>query len=125
MSTVTVLPRQTPSDRAEEAIAVVVDGPLVERANAIDEWVRSHECWEFALYEGHYFGRANNVEGRLTFAAGAQTSTLVFRLDQLDGVSHAGDELVIKFEDREGIPKLARLTEHGLSVALFHILSYA
>ena len=33
-------------------------------------------------------------------------------------------ELVLRFEERDGIAKLARLTANGLEVELFHILTF-
>ncbi len=80
--------------------------------------------WEFTLQEGHDFGRANNVEGRLLFVAGEQTSSLVFRLEQLDGAEDVMDALVLRFEEQDGIAKLARVTANGLDVELFHILTF-
>ena len=35
-----------------------------------------------------------------------------------------GDELVLRFEERDGIAKTARLTANGLDVELFHILTF-
>jgi hypothetical protein len=80
--------------------------------------------WEFVLREGHDFGRANNVEGKIAFVAGEQTSSLTFRLDQLDAVDDTGQELVLRFEEEDGIAKLARLTPNGLDVELFHVLTF-
>ena len=34
--------------------------------------------------KGHDFGRSNNAEGRLLYVAGEQTSSLSFRLDQVE-----------------------------------------
>jgi hypothetical protein len=45
------------------------------------------------------------------------------RLDQIDSVDDEGPELVIVFEERAWIAKLARLTANGLDVELFHILT--
>ena len=56
--------------------------------------------------------------------AGEQTSSLSFRLDQLTGADDTGDELVLRFEEADGIAKLARCTANGLAVELFHILTY-
>ena len=58
------------------------------------------------------------------FAAGEQTSSLVFRLEQLDAADDFGDELLLRFEERDGIAKTARLTANGLQVELFHILTF-
>ena len=49
---------------------------------------------------------------------------LSFRLDQLKAVDDTGAELVLRFEEQDGIAKLARLTTTGLDVELFHILSF-
>jgi len=73
---------------------------------------------------GEAIGRANNVEGRILYVAGEATSSLLFRLEQLDAVEDTGAELVLRFEERDGIAKLARLTSTGLDVELFHVLSF-
>jgi hypothetical protein len=124
MPTLEVLPRPTPEERAETPVAVDVEEPLAELAETIELWTEPRQNWEFTLQEGHDFGRANNVEGRLLFVAGEQTSSLVFRLDQLDGVDDVMDALVLRFEERDGICKLARCTATGIDVELFHILTY-
>ena len=80
--------------------------------------------WEFTLREGHEFDRANNVEARVLFVAGEQMSSLSFRLEQVDAADDVGSELVLRFEERDGITKLARLTENGLDLELFHILTF-
>ena len=103
---------------------IEVDEDLAVFAATIEDWVAPRQAWEFSLHEGHDFGRANNVEGRLLIAAGEQTSELAFRLDQLDGVDDTGEDLVLRFEERDGIAKLARLRMGGLEVELFHILTY-
>ena len=36
----------------------------------------------------------------------------------------AGQELVLVFDERHGIAKLAHLTANGLDVELFHILTF-
>ena len=72
----------------------------------------------------HEFGRANNVEARVIFVAGEQTSSLSFRLDQLDRVDDTGEQLVLLFEERDGIGKIGYLTPNGLDVELFHILTF-
>jgi len=63
------------------------------------------------------------VEGELLFVAGEQTSSLRFRLEQLDALDELESELLLRFEEREGIAKIARLTPNGLDVELFHILT--
>ena len=124
MATLHVQPRPTPEERADTDLEVDVEEELSDFAMVIEDWVTPRQSWEFTLHEGHDFGRANNVEGRVLFVGGEQTSSLVFRLDQLDGVTDTGAELVLRFEESEGIAKLARLTSNGLDVELFHILTY-
>ncbi len=124
MATLEVYPRDTPEERAESLVPVDVDEDLAVFATVIEEWTAPRQNWEFTLRQGHDFGRANNVEGRLLYVAGEQTSSLTFRLDQLSGADDTGQELVLRFEEEEGIAKLARVTANGLDVELFHILTY-
>ncbi len=124
MPTLQVQPRQTPEERAETPVEVEVDEALSMQAATIEDWVTPRQNWEFTLHEGHDFGRANNVEARILFVAGEQTSSLAFRLDQLEVADDVGDELVLRFEERDGIAKTARLTSTGFDVELFHILTY-
>lgn len=124
MPTLEVLPRPTPEERADTAIRVDVTDPLADLAETIESWVEHRPEWEFTLHEGHDFGRADNVEGRLLFVSGETTSTLAFRLDQLDDAEDVMDALVLRFEERDGICKLVRCGRNGLEVELFHILTY-
>jgi hypothetical protein len=101
-----------------------VEGTLADLAETVETWTEHRQGWEFTLHEGHDFGRANNVEGRLLFAAGEQTTSLVFRLDQLDDADDVMDALVLRFEEQDGICKLARCTATGLDVELHHILTF-
>jgi hypothetical protein len=119
-----VQPRDTPAERDDEPVEVTVDDAVAVHAATIDDWVAPRQNWDFTLREGHEFGRANNVEGRLLFVSGDQTSSLVFRLDQLDEVEDFGDELVLRFEERDGIAKTVRATATGLDVDFHHILTY-
>jgi hypothetical protein len=119
-----VYPRATPEERADTLVEVEVDEALTVFAATIDDWVAPRQNWEFTLFEGHDFGRANNVEARLLCVAGEQTSSLTFRLDQLEGADDTGEQLVLRFEEEDGIAKLATLTANGLDVELFHILTY-
>jgi hypothetical protein len=121
--TIEVQPRQTPAERAFAPVEVEVERDLRDHAEIIEDWVAPRQRWEFQLREGHDFDRANNVEGRLLFGAGEQTSSLAFRLDQLAAAVDTGGELVLQFEEQDGIAKLARLTANGLDVELFHILT--
>jgi len=124
MPTLEVLPRRTPEERADAPVAVDVADELAALAEVIETWVEHRQNWEFTLLEGHDFGRANNVEGRLLFVAGEQTSSVVFRLDQLDGADDVMDALVLRFEEQDGICKLVHCAANGLDVELFHILTY-
>jgi hypothetical protein len=124
MNTITVAARQTPAERADEAIQVDVDEALAIYAGVLEDFVAPRQNWTLLLREGHEFGRANNVEAVVAFSAGEQTSTLAFRLDQLDDATDTGEELVLRFEERDGIAKLARLTPNGLDVELHHILTF-
>jgi hypothetical protein len=124
MATITVQPRPTPAERADETIQVDVDEALTVFAATLEDWVAPRQNWEFQLREGHDSGRANNIEARLLYVAGEQTTALSFRLDQLDTADDLGGELVLRFEEKDGIAKLARLTSNGLDVELFHILTF-
>jgi hypothetical protein len=124
MPTLQVRPRPTPEERHDGQLEVEVDEALTVLAATIEEWVTHRQNWEFTLHEGHDFGRANNVEGRLLFVAGEQTSSLSFRLDQLERAEDVGDQLVLSFEENDGIAKLVRATANGLDVELFHILTF-
>lgn len=103
---------------------IQVDDVLTDLAATLEDWVTPRQSWELMLQEGHDNGRTNNVEARLLYVAGEQTSALIFRLDQLDVAEDTGDELVLRFEEQDGIAKLARLTSNGLHVELFHILTF-
>lgn len=124
MATLQVQPRDTPAERADTSVEIEIDEGLSVNAAVIEDWIAPRQNWEFTLREGHEFDRANNVEGRILFVAGEQTSSLLFRLDQLDGAVDTGSELVLRFEESDGIAKTARLTSNRLEVELFHILTY-
>ena len=119
-----VQPRDTPAERDDQPVEVNVEDGIAVHAATIEEWIAPRQNWEFSLREGHEFGRANNVEGRLLFVAAEQTSSLVFRLDQLDAADDFGEELVLRFEERDGIAKTVRATANGLDVDFHHILTY-
>jgi hypothetical protein len=124
MNTLSVAPRQTPAERDTDRITVEVDEDLGVLAETIETWVEPRHAWTLLLREGTAFGRANNVEVELEFAAGEQTSLLQFRLDQLDAATDTGEELVLQLEERDGIARLARLRQTGLHVELFHVLTF-
>jgi len=124
MATLEVMPRPTPAERPDAPVEIEVDEALTVFAQTIEEWAALRSSWEFTLHEGHEFGRANNVEARILFVTGEQTSSLQFRLDQLDAADDIGEELLLRFEERDGIAKMATLTANGLDVELFHILTF-
>jgi hypothetical protein len=124
MATITVAPRNTPAERDSDRVQVEVDEALTVLAATLEDWAAPRVDWELELREGHEFGRGNNVEARLLYVDGTQTSSLAFRLDQLDRATDTGQELVLQFEEADGIAKLARLTANGLDLELHHILTY-
>jgi hypothetical protein len=124
MATMTVAPRNTPAERDTERIDVEVDEDMTVLAATLEDWAAARPGWEYELREGHDFGRANNVEARLLYVDGSQTSSLSFRLEQLDAADDTGQELVLRFEEVDGIAKLARLRAIGLELELHHILTY-
>ena len=124
MATMNVQPRPTPAERANDTIEVEVDEALTVFAATLEDWAAPRQEWGLRLREGHESGRGNNVEAELLYVSGHQTSRLVFRLDQLDAADDVGQELVLRFEERDGIAKLARLTANGLDLELFHILTF-
>jgi hypothetical protein len=124
MAILEVAPRPTPAERHDAAVAVEVDEALTVHAATIEDWVAPRQAWELQLREGTEFDRPNNVEATVLFVAGEQTSSLMFRLDQLDAVDDLGEELLLRFEERDGIAKVARLSANGLDVELFHILTF-
>ena len=124
MATLTVMPRVTPGERSDTPVAVEIDEALSVHVSTLEEWASNRQSWELELREGHDFGRANNVEARLLFASGEQTSSVLFRLDQLETLDDTGQELVLTFEERDGVAKLARCTSTGLDVELHHILTF-
>ena len=124
MPNLEVAPRPTPAERYNAAVEIKVDEALAVHAATIEDWVAPRQAWELILREGTVFDRPNNVEAIVLFAIGEQTSSLAFRLDQLDTVQDLTEELVLFFEEQDGIVKAARLTENGLDVELFHILTF-
>ena len=119
-----VQPRPTPGERAQTPVEVEVDEALSVNAAVLEDWIAPRGSWELMLREGHDFGRHNNVEARLLFVAGEQTTSLAFRLEQLDVAEDTGEQLLLRFEEEEGIAKTAYLSANGLDVDLFHILTF-
>lgn len=124
MATMTVLPRDTPEEHRDTNVEIEVDEALTVFAATLEDWVTPRQSWTLQLRQGTDFGHANNVEARLLHVGGEQTSSLQFRLDQLDAADDTGQELVLRFDERDGIAKLARLSANGLDVELFHILTF-
>ena len=124
MPTITIHPRQTPEERAEVPVEVEIDDALSVFAATVEDWVAPRPSWELELREGHDFDRANNVEARLLFVAGEQTSSLLFRLEQLEAADDTGQELVLRLEERDGIAKLVTCHANGFDVELHHILTF-
>jgi hypothetical protein len=123
MTSMNVMPRPTPAERADTPITVDVDEDLAVSAAMIEDWVAPRPNWELMLQEGHESGRANNVVARILFVDGNQTSSLSFRLEQLEMTEDHGAELYLRFEESDGIAMIGRLTSTGLNVELFHILT--
>jgi hypothetical protein len=124
MATMTVQPRPTPAERANTPVEIEVDESLTVFAATLEDWVAPRQNWELVLHEGHDNGRVNNVEARLLYVSGDQTSSISFRLDQLDTVDDVVGELVLRFEETDGICKLVHCTPNGLDVEFFHILTF-
>lgn len=124
MATLTVQPRPTPGERADTPVQVEVEESMTVFLATIEDWAAPRANWEFELREGHDFGRANNVEGRLLYVDGSQTSSISFRVDQLELAEDTGQELFLGFEERDGIAKTVTCTANGLRVELFHILTF-
>ena len=124
MPTLQVQPRPTPAGRSDVPVTVECDEAMVVNAAVLEDWVTPRQSWELQLREGTDFGRANNIEARLLFVAGEQTSSLAFRLEQLEVAEDTGQELVLRLEERDGIAKVAFCRANGLDVELFHILTY-
>jgi hypothetical protein len=117
-------PRQTPEERADTPVEIEIDEALSVLVQTIEEWCEPRQSWEFTLYEGHDFGRANNVEARILFVGAEHTCSLSFRLEQLDAADDTGEQLVLRFEEQDGVAKLATLATHGFEIELHHILTF-
>ncbi len=124
MATLQVQPRPTPEERDDRPVEIEVDEDLTVLAATIEDWIAPRTSWEVMFREGTDFGRANNVEARVLFVAGEQTSSLRFRLDQLDVVDELMGTLMLRFEEtKDGIAKVAWAAPNGLEVELFHIVT--
>ena len=124
MATLHVQPRPTPEERHDGFAEIEVDEALSDNAALLEDWVAPRSNWELELREGTDFDRPNNVEAQLLYVNGEQTSSIAFRLDQLEAAEDTGQELFLRFEERDGVAKVAYCTAHGLDVELFHILTF-
>jgi hypothetical protein len=124
MATMQVQPRPTPEERADTMVNVEVDEPLTVFVATIEDWVTPRQAWEVQFREGHDFGRQNNIEVRILYVQGEQSSSVAFRLDQLETADDVMGELRLRFEERDGIAKIVRCMPNGLDVELFHILTF-
>ena len=122
MPTLRVAPRETPAERADVPVEVEISDDLAVFANQLEEWAAPLEHWELAFREGHTFGKPNNVEARLLFAAGEQTSSITFRLDQLETIQEFERELWLTLDEDDGIANAVHLTPFGVDVELLHIV---
>jgi hypothetical protein len=76
MPTLNVQPRPTPAERPDAPVDVEIDEALSVHVATLEDWAAPRQNWELELREGHEFGRANNVEVRLLFVDGDQTSSV-------------------------------------------------
>jgi hypothetical protein len=120
-----VQPRNTPGERSNDDVVVEVDEGLADYASAIEDWAAPRQNWTFTLHEGHEFSKANNVEARLMYVEGEQTSSALFRLDQIDSVDEFDYVLVLRFDVTEdGHAKAISCSANGMDVEMFHLLVY-
>jgi len=119
-----VQPRPTPAERADTPVDIEIDEAYTVFIATMEDWVAPRQSWELTLREGTDFDRTNNVEAQLMYVAGEQTSSITFRIEQLEAADDLAEGLVLRFEERDGIAKAARLTANGLDVELFHILTF-
>lgn len=121
MANLRVQPRETPGERADDAVEVEIAEELAIYADQLEEWAATREHWELVFRQGHDFGRADNVEARLLFVGGDHTCSISFRLDQIETVQEFEQELWLTLDEREGIAKAVHLAPMGLDVELHHI----
>ena len=122
VATLRVEPRETPAERSDEPVEVEISEDLAVFANQLEEWAAPMEHWELSFRQGHAFGRPQNVEVRLLFAAGEQTSSVAFRLDQLETIQEFERELWLTLDENDGIASAIHLTPFGVDVELHHIV---
>jgi hypothetical protein len=120
--TLRVDPRQTPAERSDTPVEVEISDDLAVFANQLEEWAAPLEHWQLSFRQGHDFDRPDNVEARLLFPAGEQTSSIVFRLDQLESIQEFERELWLTLDEDNGISNAVHLTPFGVDVELHHIV---
>jgi hypothetical protein len=116
-----VQPRETPGERADDAVEVEIAEELAVYSDQLEEWTSTKEQWELVFRQGHDFGRSGNVEARLLFVGGDHTCSVSFRLDQIETVQEFEQGLWLTLDERQGIAKAVHLTPTGLDVELHHI----
>ena len=121
MASLRVQPRETPGERAADAVDVEIAEELALFADQLEEWATAMEHWEVVFQQGHDFGRSGNVEARLLFVGGDHTCSLSFRLDQLESIQEFEQGLWLTLDEQDGIAKAAHLSPLGLDVELHHI----
>jgi hypothetical protein len=120
-----VLPRETPGERADTAVDVELSEDLAVFADQLEEWAATKEHWTLTFRQGHDFDRGDNVEARLLHTGGEHTSSLTFRLDQVESLQEFELDLWLTLEERDGIAKAVHLSPLGLDVELHHIVGPA
>ena len=120
--TLRVEPRDTPGERPDDPVEVVIGDELAVFTDQLEEWAAVMEHWELSFRQGHDFGRPDNVEARLLFVGGDHTCSLTFRLSQLSSIQTFDRELWLTLEEDEGIAKAVHLAPLGFDVELHHIV---
>jgi hypothetical protein len=122
MARIAVQARPKQTKPKQPTVEIEIDDGLTVHLTTIEDWVQYRTTWEFTLHEGHLIGSRNNVEAHLVYVDGEETSSLRFRLDQLDSADDLMGTLQLRFEERDEIAKAAWLTSNGLDVELFHVV---
>ena len=102
-----------------DALDIVRDALFAAGAGRIGDYER---CSWYAEGTGTFrpLPGANPAIGEV----GEEERVPELRLEQLDTADDLEGELVLRFEESDGIAKTARLTGNGVDVELFHILTY-
>ncbi|MDQ3067563.1 MAG: hypothetical protein M3R12_10500 [Actinomycetota bacterium] len=121
MASLRIQPRETPGERADDAVEIEIAEELALFGDQLEEWASTKERWELAFRQGHDFDRPDNVEASLLFVGGDHTCSISFRLDQIETVQEFEQELWLTVDSRDGISKAVHLTPLGLDVEPHHI----